>query len=59
MGCVLCSDLGNSILPLPRCPSPPCSRSFLPKGCKNPATEDGDSRVYVEGFRVEGFRVEG
>jgi hypothetical protein len=34
--------------------SPPCSRSSLPRGCRNPSAEEGDSRETVEnrGLRV-------
>lgn len=48
MGCVLCECLGDSVPPSPRCPSPPCSLSSLPKGCGNQAAEGGDSRELVD-----------
>ena len=48
MGYVLYECLDASVPPASRCPSPPCKRSFLPKGCENPFAEGGDSREYVE-----------
>jgi hypothetical protein len=48
MGCVLHECLGDYVPPSPRCSSPPCSRSSLPKGCGNPSAEEGDSRESVE-----------
>ena len=51
MGYVLHCDLDASVPPASRSPSPPCSRSSLPRGCPNPAAEGGDSLESVEGFK--------
>jgi len=58
MGCVLHECLGDYVPPSPRSPSPPCSRSSLPKGCGNPSAEEGDSRVHVDqDFRLSSYLV--
>lgn len=48
MDCVLHECLGDSVPPSPHYSSLPCSRSFLPDGYGNPATEGRDSREHVE-----------
>lgn len=45
MDSVLHEYLGSSVPALPRCPSPPCSRSSLPKGLRrDPSTSSGRRR---------------
>jgi hypothetical protein len=55
MVCVLPECLGDSILPSPRCPSPPYRGSSSPTAAEIATIEEGDSRDSVES-RKEGVK---